>query len=72
MGRLRTDCEAAMNARESVALDASLYQINELIARITVSTAIEVRMQLGKELKAEIAAYLRDVTATACVGKRTN
>jgi len=59
-----------MNARESVALDASMFQINELIARITVSTAIEVRMQLGKELKAEIAAYLRDVTATACVGKR--
>ena len=58
-----------MNARESVALDASLFSINELIARITVSTAIEVRMQLGKELKAEIAAYLRDVTATACVGK---
>jgi len=58
-----------MNARESVALDASMFQINELIARITVSTAIEVRMQLGKELKAEIAAYLRDVTATACVGK---
>ncbi|CAG4889458.1 hypothetical protein [Paraburkholderia gardini] len=58
-----------MNARESVALDVSLLQINELIARITVSTAIEVRMQLGKELKAEIAAYLRDVTATACVGK---
>jgi hypothetical protein len=61
-----------MNARESQALDASMFQINELIARITVSTAIEVRMQLGKELKAEIAAYLRDVTATACVGKRTN
>lgn len=61
-----------MNARESQALDLSLFQINELIARITVSTAIEVRMQLGKELKAEIAAYLRDVTATACVGKRTN
>jgi hypothetical protein len=58
-----------MNARESQALDASMFQINELIARITVSTAIEVRMQLGKELKAEIASYLRDVTATACVGK---
>lgn len=61
-----------MNALESVALDASLFSINELIARITVSTAVEVRMQLGKELKAEIDAYLRDVTATACVGKRTN
>jgi hypothetical protein len=58
-----------MNAFESQALDMSIFTINELIARITVSTAIEVRMQLGKELKAEIAAYLRDVTATACVGK---
>jgi len=47
----------------------SLFTINELVARITVASAIEVRMQLGKELKAEIAAYLRDVTATACVGK---
>jgi hypothetical protein len=27
-------------------------------------------MHLGKELKAEIAAYLRDVTATACIGKQ--
>jgi hypothetical protein len=58
-----------MNARESVALDASLFAINELIARITVASAVEVRMQLGKELKAEIATYLRDLTATACVGK---
>lgn len=58
-----------MNASDSRALDLSLFAINELIARITVASAIEVRMQLGKELKAEIAAYLRDVTATACVGK---
>jgi hypothetical protein len=61
-----------MNARESAELDASLFAINELVARITVAQAVEVRMQLGKELKAEIASYLRDVTATACVGKRTN
>jgi hypothetical protein len=60
-----------MNANESRALDLSLFAINELIARITVSTAVEVRMQLGNELKAEIATYLRDVTATACVGKRS-
>lgn len=58
-----------MNARESQALDMSLFSINELIAQITVAQAVEVRMQLGKELKAEIASYLRDVTATACVGK---
>jgi hypothetical protein len=60
-----------MNAIESQALDMSLFSINELVARITVAQAIEVRMQLGKELKAAIEAYLRDVTATACVGKRS-
>lgn len=48
----------------------SLFTINELVARITVAQAIEVRMQLGKELKTEIDAYLRDVTATTYVGKR--
>jgi hypothetical protein len=58
-----------MNAIESQALDMSLFSINELVARITVAQAIEVRMQLGKELKAAIEAYLRDVTATAFVGK---
>jgi hypothetical protein len=58
-----------MNAIESRALDMSLFNINELVARITVAQAIEVRMQLGKELKSEIDAYLRDLTATAFVGK---
>jgi hypothetical protein len=58
-----------MNAIESRALDMSLFNINELVARITVAQAIEVRMQLGKELKSEIDTYLRDLTATAFVGK---
>jgi hypothetical protein len=69
MGLLRTDRENAMNASDSRSLDLSLFGINELIARITVASAIEVRMQLGKELKAAIAEYMRDLTATAFVGK---
>ena len=48
----------------------AVFEINELVARITVANTIDVRMQLGKELKAAIAAYLRDVTATAGVVKR--
>ncbi|MDE1179470.1 hypothetical protein [Paraburkholderia sp.] len=58
-----------MNGFESRALDVSLFAINELVARITVAQTVEVRMQLANELKAEIGAYLRDMTATACVGK---
>lgn len=58
-----------MNAIDSQALDVALFNINELIARITVANTIDVRMQLAKELKAAFAAYLRDVTATAGIGK---
>lgn len=58
-----------MNAIDSQALDAALFNINELIARITVAQTIDVRMQLAKELKGAFATYLRDVTVTAGIGK---
>jgi len=59
-----------MNARMPIPEDPRLFYINELGARMTVADTKDVRLHLWGELRGKIDEYLRDATATACVGKR--
>jgi hypothetical protein len=49
--------------------DPRLFEIHELGARMTVADTKDARVWLWGELRSKIDAYLRDVTATACIGK---
>ncbi|CAB3730685.1 hypothetical protein [Paraburkholderia rhynchosiae] len=52
--------------------DHRLFEIHELGARMTVAETKDARVWLWGELRGKIDEYLRDVTATAGVGKGVN
>jgi hypothetical protein len=52
--------------------DPRLLEIYELGARITVTETKDARLWLWGQQRALIDAYLRDVTATAAIGKRSD